>query len=82
MHFALENLIRRTFFKNARFERYSDLSNRKLRLLTGFLTRHCRNRNGVIRMGLTDTEECTFFGEEETPIHLATECPSLHNQRK
>ena len=70
-------------FETARSKKFLDLSKNHLHLLTGFLTGHCRLKKHMLRIGVTDTDECRFCGEEEeTPIHLVTECLAIASLRK
>lgn len=51
-------------------------------LLTGFLRRHFRHIESLIRIVLSAIHECRFFEEEETPSHLATEWPAFVSYRR
>lgn len=60
-------------FENARFERYLEHNKNTYHLLTRFLTEHCRLRMSLIKMGLSETDDGRFCGQEEGfSIHLAT----------
>uniref|UniRef100_A0A0V0GBP9 Putative loa-9 aae n=1 Tax=Triatoma dimidiata TaxID=72491 RepID=A0A0V0GBP9_TRIDM len=58
------------------------LCKNKLRILTGFLTGHCRLRGHLRKLGLEDDSTCRFCGEgEETPIHLLAGCGAVIQRR-
>lgn len=44
---------------------------------SGFLTEYFRLYKSLTRTGLSDSDECRLCGEEQIPIHLATESPLL-----
>lgn len=50
-------------------------------LLTIYLKGHCRLRKSLMRMGLSETDDCRFC-EEKTPIHLAANVPCHCNLEK
>lgn len=45
--------------------------------LYGLLTKHCRLRENLMGIGLSDNNECRFCGEKDTPIHLPRSVSSL-----
>lgn len=59
------------------------LSKNKLRILTGFLTGHCRLRGHLKKLGLEEIDICRFCeSAEETPAHLLKDCGALIHKRK
>ena len=65
-----------------RWEKCTKYLNRnEMRILTQIATGHgCLRRHKFI-MGLVDSPNCELCGEEQTPIHIVTECPALCGQR-
>lgn len=54
-----------------------------LRLLTNYLTGHCKLRYHLHKMGLTDTTLCRFCQTDaETSEHILCDCPALGRTRK
>uniref|UniRef100_A0A224XSM0 ribonuclease H n=1 Tax=Panstrongylus lignarius TaxID=156445 RepID=A0A224XSM0_9HEMI len=59
-----------------------NLGKNKLRILTGFLTGHCRLRGHLTKLGLENDSTCRFCGEEgETPVHVLTDCAAVIQKR-
>lgn len=58
------------------------LSRNKLRLVVRALTGHCRLNKHMANIGLSDSKMCRFCSEEEeTPLHIITECGPLMHKR-
>ncbi|CAH1107762.1 unnamed protein product [Psylliodes chrysocephalus] len=58
------------------------LSKNRLRIVTGILTGHYRLRGHLSKLRVVDDSECRFCEEEdETSIHILTECAVLQNPR-
>ena len=59
------------------------LSKNSVRILTGFLTGHCRLAGHLVKIGVVDSGECRLCMEgEETSLHLLLECPATANSRR
>ena len=58
------------------------LKRNDLRMVTGFLTGHCRLRGHLKKLGIDENGMCRFFDEgEETLIHLLTDCGAMCRKR-
>ena len=52
-------------------------------MLTGFLTGHCQLRGHLKKLGTEENGMCRFCDEEEeTSIHLLTDCEAMFHKRK
>ena len=59
------------------------LKRNDLRMVTGFITGHCRLRGHLKKLGIEENGMCRFCDEEEeTPIHLLTDCGAMLHKRK
>lgn len=66
--------------KNTKF--LLNKSRTDLRLIIGTITGHCKLNKHMQRMNLTQSATCRRCNEEdETPLHLITECPALITER-
>lgn len=69
-------------FNRSRSNILVQLDRNKLRILTGFLTGHCKLKKHLKNMGLENDSTCRFCGEEEEePIHILTNCGALIHKR-
>ncbi|XP_017483511.1 PREDICTED: uncharacterized protein LOC108372329 [Rhagoletis zephyria] len=60
-----------------------NLSKGKLRIITGFLTGHCRLRGHLHKLGIWSNDLCRFCDvNEETPVHLLSECEAVERRRE
>ena len=60
-----------------------NINKNRLRILTGFLTGHCRLKEHLRKLGIEQRGECRFCGDvEETPGHLLKECGALIHERR
>lgn len=70
-------------FNKRRTEACISLPKNRLRILTGLLTGHCRLRKHLSTMKIRDDDQCRFcHSEQETPLHLLTECLALLSRRR
>ena len=69
-------------FNRKRSKEYLRLSKNRLRIITGFLTGHCKLNGHLYKMKLKASNECRFCQDkEETPLHILTECEPLGLKR-
>ena len=69
-------------FNHRRSENLIRFNKNNLRILTGFLTGHCRLKGHLKKMGMTEENGCRFCQEqEETPRHLLAECDAVGQKR-
>ena len=53
-----------------------------LKIITGYLTGHCKLRYHLKKIGLSNTPICRFCEmDDETPEHILCECPTLCRRR-
>ena len=58
------------------------LNRDKVRVVTGFLTGHCRLGKHLRQLGIAEEGVCRFCGDgAETPIHLLQDCVAIIPQR-
>ena len=58
------------------------LNRDKVRVVTGFLTGHCRLGKHLRQLGIAEEGVCRFCGDgAETPIHLLQDCVAIISQR-
>lgn len=69
-------------FNHRRSEMLIRLNKNSLRILTGFLTGHCKLKGHLKKMSIVEENNCRFCQDsEETPIHLLTECDAVGHRR-
>lgn len=62
-------------YNSSRSQCLLNLSRNNVRIITGFLTGHCKLGGHLAKMKLVDNGECRFCGDsEETPLHLLQDC--------
>lgn len=70
-------------YNQKRSEECLRLPRNRLRILTGFLTGHCRLRKHLKNIGIVDEDHCRFcVTEVETPEHLLTNCRAIFARRR
>ena len=69
-------------YNRKRFEACMKMSKNNLRILTGFLTGHCRLREHLRKLRLTEEGLCRFCEEfNEIPEHILRSCEALAHKR-
>ena len=67
----------------SRFKKIINLKKNNLRIITVFLTGHCRLNEHLFRIGLATDDQCRMCLEgEEYPEHILEYCPALSSVRK
>ena len=67
---------------NHRWRKQADkLDKTDLRILTQLITGHANLKRHLHIMGYVDSPNCQLCGEEQTAIHILTECPQLAGPR-
>ncbi|XP_036319943.1 uncharacterized protein LOC118734325 [Rhagoletis pomonella] len=66
----------------SRYRLLMDLPKEKLRIITGFLTGHCKLRGHLHKLGIWSSDLCRFCdAAKETPLHLLMECDAVARRR-
>ena len=70
-------------FNHKRFKAMISIGKNQIRILTGLLTGHCKLRNHLFNIGLSNTNLCRFCElDAETSEHILTKCDALARRRK
>ena len=69
-------------YNNKRTQQLLNMNRSQMRILTGFLTGHCKLNAHLTKMGVVDGPTCRFCHiDNEDPMHLLIDCDAVARRR-
>jgi len=70
-------------YKTSKSKELLKMNKTQIRVLTSFLTGHCRLKYHLGQIGISENTTCRLCElEDETAKHILSECPALENRRR